>query len=128
MRELEKHAGGVGDQVLKIGRVLNTRWVASSFITVSSVWKNYVHLCGHFETSSKDKTRLETEQAVFRGLWKKVCSKQFFFDLAIMHDVLYESSLLSEGLQKRNVTILYADSLIRCCVKHLEQGWAHFLA
>ena len=68
MRELEKHARDVGDQVSKIGRVLNTRWVASSFRRVSSVWKNYVHLCGHFETSSKDKTRLEIAQVVFGGL------------------------------------------------------------
>ena len=37
-----------------------------------------------------------------------------------MHDVLYELSLLFEGLQKRNVTILYADGLICCCIKHLE--------
>ena len=68
MRELKEHARDVGDQVLKVGRVLNIRWVASSFRTVSSGWKKYVHLCGHFETSSKDKTRLETEQTVFRGL------------------------------------------------------------
>ena len=125
MRELEEHAKDVGEQVLKIGRVLNTRWVASSFRTVSSVWKNYVHLCGHFETSSKDSTRLETEQAVFQGLWKRISSKQFLLDLAIMYDVLYELSLLSEGLQKRNVTILYADSLIRRCIKHLEDMKQH---
>ena len=35
-----------------------------------------------------------------------------------MQDVLYELSLLSERLQKRNVTILYADGLIRHCIKH----------
>lgn len=125
MAELEEHAKDVGKQVLRIGRVLNTRWVASSFRTVSSVWKNYDHLCKHFETSSEDLTRLETEKAVFRGLWKRISSKQFLIDLALMYDVLYELSLLSEGLQKRNVTLLYADSLIRRCIKHLENMKQH---
>ena len=84
------------------------------------MWKNYVDLCGHFETSSKEKTKLKIEQAVFQGLWKRICFKQFFLDLTIMHDVLHELPLLSEGLQKRNVTILYTDSLIHRCIKHLE--------
>ena len=84
------------------------------------MWKNYDHLCGHFERFSKDKTRLEIEQAVFRGLRKRISSKQFFLNLAIMHDVLYGLSLFSEELQKRNVTILYVDGLICRCIKHLE--------
>ena len=92
---------------------------------MSSVWKNYVHLCDHFQTSSKDSTRLETEQAVSQGIWKRISSKKFLLDLAIMYDVLYELSLLSEGLQIRNVTILYADSLIRRCIKHLEDMKQH---
>ena len=56
----------------------------------------------------------------YRGLWKRICFKHFFLDLAIMHDVLYELSFLSEGLQKRDVTTLYADGLIHRCIKHLE--------
>ena len=34
--------------------------------------------------------------------------------------MLYELSLFSKRLQKRNVTILYADGLFRRCIKHLE--------
>ena len=68
MRELEEHARDVGDQVLKIGRVLNTRWVASSFRTVSSVWKNYVYLVVILKYLVK-----------IRQGWKQTCLEQFLF-------------------------------------------------
>ena len=40
-RELLEVAQEVGSQVLKIGSVLNTRWVASSFHGVKAVWRSY---------------------------------------------------------------------------------------
>ena len=78
MRELEEHARDVGDQVLKIGRVLNTRWVASSFRTVSSVWKNYVHLCGHFETLVKIRQDWKQNKPFSEASGKKFVPSSFF--------------------------------------------------
>ena len=38
MRELKESADGLDAQLLKIGKVLSTRWVASSYRTVLAVW------------------------------------------------------------------------------------------
>ncbi len=53
-RELLQSAAEVGSQVLKIGRVLDVRWVASSFRTV---WTSFTALVRHFEKASNDDQR-----------------------------------------------------------------------
>ena len=44
-------------QLLKIGRILSTRWVASSYRSVLAVWTNYEALVQHFEEAKLDPTR-----------------------------------------------------------------------
>ena len=44
-RELAECAAELHQQVGKICRVLSTRWVASSYRTVSAVWNNSLSLC-----------------------------------------------------------------------------------
>jgi len=41
---LEKCAADVGTELLKIGRIIDVRWVASSFRTVKAVWNDYAAL------------------------------------------------------------------------------------
>ncbi|XP_055497234.1 E3 SUMO-protein ligase KIAA1586-like [Leucoraja erinacea] len=53
-RELMEAAQEMGSQVLKIGRVLNTRWLASSFRSVKVVWRSYEALNRHFENAAGD--------------------------------------------------------------------------
>ena len=45
VRELEELSRGLGKEILKIGKCLDTRWVASSFRTVSAVWNDFEALC-----------------------------------------------------------------------------------
>jgi len=52
-RALEKCAADVGAELLKIGRVLDVRWVAS-FRAVKAVWNNYAALFAHFSCASTD--------------------------------------------------------------------------
>jgi hypothetical protein len=100
--------------------VLGVRWVSSSFRSVSAVWQNYEALCKHFESASRDQNRTKTEQSTFQGLFKRISSKQFVTDLALMHDVLFEISVLSESLQKRNITIVDANKKIHRTIRFLE--------
>lgn len=51
-KRLEFEAQQLDVQLKKIGRVLNTSWVASSFRTVSAVWDNCEALAVHFPASS----------------------------------------------------------------------------
>jgi hypothetical protein len=44
-------------QISKIGRVLGTRWVESSFWYFLAVWQDYEALVLHFEETKNDKNR-----------------------------------------------------------------------
>jgi hypothetical protein len=41
LRGLDKSCVEIGIEMKKIGRVLNVRWLASSFRTIKAVWNNY---------------------------------------------------------------------------------------
>lgn len=57
-RALEQCAAEVGSELLRIGRVLDVRWVASSHRAVKAVWTSYPALCAHFIQSSTKVHRL----------------------------------------------------------------------
>lgn len=109
-------------QIKKIGRVLNTRWVASSFRAVDAVWNNFSCLAAHFESScNPSSTYFDKElRSTFSGLRTKLCSPQFVEDLALMYDCLEELKFLSESMQKRKMTVPEADKLIRRTIRRIE--------
>lgn len=104
----------------KIGKVLGTRWVASSFRAVTATWYGYGALYKHFESAKVDKTRTSTERAMYNGLSSKLSSHEFLLNLAIMYDILAELSMLSEALQNQETTVFYADKLIRRSIWFFE--------
>lgn len=119
---IENEALELNVQVKKIGRVLNTRWVASSFRTVAAVWNNFQALAAHFKAGA-DPASQKFEQALkskYSGLLKKLCSPQFVQDLGLMYDCLEELKFLSESLQKRNMNLPEADKLIRRAIRRIE--------
>lgn len=107
-RELKAHAEELDTVVLKIGRVLDTRWVASSYRTVSAVWRNFEVLVEHFKSAKDDHRRDKTEQSMYGGLLKKITNVNFILDLALMCDALQELAELSIELQARDITIYSA--------------------
>lgn len=119
-KEIRNCSERLGDQFHKIGRVLGTRWVASSHRTVSAIWNDHNALCVYFENASKDTNRKSSDRATYSGLLKRLGSPEFILDLGIMCDVLFELSELSLQLQKRNTSIVYADRLIKRTITYLE--------
>lgn len=119
-RQLSECASDLSSQLNKIGRVLNTRWVASSFRTVTAVWFNYRILAAHFSSCKDDATRSSTERSTFKGLLNRLTSNQFLLDLAVMYDILCELATLSESLQNRTMTIVKADKLIRRSIRYIQ--------
>ena len=110
-KHLQTAAHELDIQVKKIGRVLSTRWVASSFRTVTAVWDNFEALAAHFRAGC-DLLSLQYYKSLaskYAGFRKKLCSPQFVNDLAVMHDTVGELSMLSERLQSRSTTIPEAD-------------------
>ena len=79
-------------QLKKIGRILDTQWVSSSFRTVSAEWNNFQLLCVHFKKASGDSQRISKDKATFLGLLRRMSSPEFIIDLALMFDTLNEFS------------------------------------
>ena len=118
-RQLQEISEELNTQCLKIGRILDVRWVSSSYRTVVAVYKSHEALCKHFQRCSVDETRHSRERQKFLGLFKRLCSIGFLSDLAVMHDTLHELSMLSLELQKRSMTLTLADRLIKRCIRVL---------
>ena len=89
-RELLVAAVKVEVCLLKIGRVLSTRWVASSFRTVKAVLHNFKALYLHFINASIDSTRDSKERSKFKGLAQTLASVSFLKNLALMYYALEE--------------------------------------
>lgn len=127
-RELQMHANALEIQLLKIGRILNTRWVASSFRTVSAVWQDYEALVLHFRQAQEDGRRSKTDRSLYEGLLKKITSSAFVLDLGLMCDALQELSELSLDLQERHINLYNADKKIRNLIQVFFQREPNFLA
>lgn len=111
-RELSECAKELEVQLMRIGRVLDVRWVASSCRTVKAVWRSYEALFAHF-TSKLDSTSLDSrERAKFSGMIKKLQNPIFIQNLGLMFDALEELSDLSLALQKADITLPVANRLI----------------
>lgn len=118
--ELKAVASDLSIQLTKIGKVLDTRWVSSSFRSVSAVWSSYLALVTYFKEAANDSNRPANERNKFNGLYLRMESVEFLQDLALMYDVLEELSSLSLQLQERNVTVTQADKLIKRTVRIIE--------
>ena len=115
--QLETEAAELEIQLKKIGHVLSTRWVSSSFRTVSAVWRDYSNKV----TKGIDD---ETKSNYAAGLQKRLCSPEFVVDLGLMYDSLSELSVLSLALQNREMNLPHADRMIRRSIrriKHLKE-------
>jgi len=110
-RELKDAAAEVGSQLLRIGRVLDVRWVASSFRTVHAVWTSLGALVQHFKNACSDERRSNTEKQMYRGVLEFIC------DLGLMYYTLHELSVLSQELQARSITLLRAEHLLKRTIR-----------
>ncbi|KAK0048443.1 E3 SUMO-protein ligase [Biomphalaria pfeifferi] len=120
-RELQVCARLLEAELLKIGRMLSTRWVASSFRSVLAVWEDYEVLVQHFEEAKLDSTRDKKDQCMYEGLQRKITSTEFVLDLGLMCDALQELSELSLDLQERNIDIYKADKKIKAVIQIFEE-------
>ena len=103
--ELRVCAAALEVQLLTIGKVLDTRWVASSARTVRAVWESFPALYSHFKSASTDVLRDDRERRKYSGLATRLSSKQFVQNLGLMFDALTELAELSLEVQRRSVTI-----------------------
>ncbi|XP_015284601.1 PREDICTED: uncharacterized protein KIAA1586-like [Gekko japonicus] len=118
-RELKACAATLETEFLKIGRILSTTWVASSYRAVTAVWKDYEALVRHFEKAQTESGRDRRERQAYEGLQKKITSSEFVLDLGLLCDALQEVSELTVDLQEGNIDLYRAhgkiESLVEIC-------------
>jgi len=120
MTELNACAAYLESRILNIGKIFTIRWVAFSFRTVHAVWNNYVALHKHFQESSINNERDGKERSKYLGLNNMLTSKDFVFNLGMLYNILNELSDLSLQLQKRDLGLAKAHSMIDRTVRILE--------
>lgn len=111
-RELAQCADELDVMLNKIGRILDVRWVSSSFRTVRAIWRSYEALHSHFRRKSIDSSVDSQEKAKFIGLAKKLESPAFIKNLGLMFDALQELADLSLALQQADVNLPSASRLV----------------
>ncbi|KAJ8882970.1 hypothetical protein PR048_014809 [Dryococelus australis] len=100
-RQLVVCAAKLDQQVKKIGK--------GSVVTV--IWHSFASLYNHFSTSKMTKIDARLSEQFTATIILSI-----FNGLTIMYNILAEIALLSESLQNRNMTVAYADKLIRRCI------------
>ena len=111
-RELEHCCKLLHERCFSIGRILNTRWVASSLRTVNAVWSQYEALHKHMQEAASDTSRSSSERAQYSGLLKKLTTTQFVLNLGLLRDALTELADVSLLLQKQDMTLPQAHQLL----------------
>lgn len=96
----------------KIGRILGTRWVASSARSVKAIWSNYPALVQHFENAAVNSNRTTKERSKYSGLKLYITNKSFVLNTGMLLDALIELESLSLELQKRSTNIQKAHKLL----------------
>ena len=118
MRELQECAESLNKKILKIGKIFDIRWVASSFKTTKAVLNNLESLYDHFLDAAE--SRIGKEKHTFRGLAIKLASPDFLLELGAIHDALFELSDLSLILQDKTTTLDKADREMRRTIFRLQ--------
>lgn len=111
-RELQECCEALHIQCLSIGRMLGTRWVASSLRTVRAVWNGYSAIVRHVEQAACDSSRDSKERSQYAGLARKLTTVQFVHNLGIMYDALTELADVSLMLQKKDMSLPNAHNIL----------------
>ncbi len=82
------------------------RWVASSFVTVQAVWRDYPALVAQMKKAAEDESRSDGKIKKCNGLLNRLTCTGFVKDLATIKDVLRELRSLSLKLQVGSVFLL----------------------
>ncbi|XP_052446063.1 E3 SUMO-protein ligase KIAA1586-like [Carassius gibelio] len=119
-RQLSEAASQVNICLLKIGHIFTIRWVASSFVTLQAVRRDFPALVAQMKKGAEDGSRSDIERKKFSGLLNRLTCIGFVNDLATIKDVLRELHSLSLKLQKRSTSFMEATREIKMTIEVLK--------
>ena len=120
-RQLKEIASNLGVELRKIGKVFTIRWAASTYRAVYALWCSFPALHEHFSILSKDTFLDPVKRATYNGIAKKLATKEFVEDVAVIKDCLGQISILSESLQKSDISIKEATRYLKYTINGLEK-------
>ena len=102
--------------VIRIGRVLGTRWCASSLRALQAIWQNYPTLAKNFadNITPPPPIRWFAQNPNIFNVLEECCSY-------LMLDAFGEVSELSLALQSESTTLSKAYKLVKRCIRALAQ-------
>lgn len=118
--QLEIVAKEVHTELLKIGRIFDIRWVASSLRSVQAIWQNYPALVKHFETLSLDMCKNARDRSKCNGISQKLKKWLFVYELTIIKEALEVVKSLSLFLQRKSSSLRTANAEISNTIKTLS--------
>jgi len=120
-RELKEIASKLDVELKKIGKVFTIRWAASTYRAVNALWSSFQALHEHFNTLSKDRSIRSCKRKMYSGIAKRLATKEFVEDVAVIKDCLGQISILSESLQKSDVSVIDANRYLQYTINSLEK-------
>jgi hypothetical protein len=104
--ELEVAARDLSQEILKIGKVFDVRWLMSSYSAVRALWIDLAPLQLHMARLADDANLSGKDKARFKGLKLQLRSWHIIAEIALMKDALENLSHFSLYLQQRDANIL----------------------
>ena len=120
-RELKEIASKLDVELRKIGKVFTIRWAASTYRAVYALWCSFPALHEHFSTLAKDDSIDSVKRATYNGIAKQLATKEFIEDVALLNDCLGQISILSESLQKSDISVVEANRYLKYTINSLEK-------
>jgi hypothetical protein len=121
LRQLVAAAESLDETILSMGRMLTTRWVASSHRAVKAVLNNFNSLYDHFRKASGDRQLAASTRNEMMGMMRILSSRTFVENLLLLSDALAELSILSQVFQRDSVTMKQAQDHIAWVIDALKR-------
>ena len=83
-----RDAWSLGIEMKKIGKIVDVRWLSSSYRTVDVVYSSVPTLAAQLALAGKDKTSTVKIRVKAKGMVKKLHSWIFLAELALIRDIL----------------------------------------
>jgi hypothetical protein len=119
VRAIEEASKVLGIECMKIGKIFDVRWLASSYVTVRAVLTSLPALVLQLQKASIDSTGNGKDRAKAQGMVNKLQSWSVLAEIVLTKDVLSVLKDFSLYLQSRSASIVDVKSRLDATVRTL---------
>lgn len=104
--EIQLIAENLSVELLKVKKIFDLRWIFSSFVSLSALWRNLPALVQHFDVCSCDQNKSSKERSKFTGLKGKLQSWLILSQMALLKDCSRCLKELSLYFQRDSASVI----------------------